>query len=68
MFNFMSNIFFWRDFRVDRGVMNDVTKHMKTAIHQASIKSQKSTPAATNFFVKSKLDQDEGNYIFFSSL
>lgn len=41
--------------------MNDVTKHTKTAIHQASIKSQKSTPAATNFFVKSKLDQDEGN-------
>lgn len=44
---------------MDHGGMNDVTKHTKTVIHQASIKSQKSTPAATNFFMKSKLDQDE---------
>lgn len=48
---------------VDHGGLNDVTKHTKTAIHQASIKSQKSTHPATNFFVKWKLDQDKGNFL-----
>jgi hypothetical protein len=46
--------------------MNDVTKHMKTAMHQASIKCQISTPAATNFFTKSKSDQDDGKSFFFT--
>uniref|UniRef100_K1Q6S3 Uncharacterized protein n=1 Tax=Magallana gigas TaxID=29159 RepID=K1Q6S3_MAGGI len=42
----------WMTTMVDHGGMNDVTKTRK----QPSIKP----PAATNFFVKSKLEQDEG--------
>jgi hypothetical protein len=54
------------DFKVDHGGKNDVRKDMKTAMHQASIKCQKSTPAATNFFTKSKSDQDDGKFVFFT--
>ncbi|XP_062575285.1 uncharacterized protein LOC134237199 [Saccostrea cucullata] len=48
-----------RDFKVDHGGLNDVTKHMNTALHQNTLKSQNSTPSARNFFTSSKLDQDE---------
>lgn len=48
-----------RDFRVDNGGLNDVTKHFNTGMHKNNSKAQNSTPAASNFFASFKLDQDE---------
>ncbi|XP_052679874.1 uncharacterized protein LOC128160580 [Crassostrea angulata] len=48
-----------RDFRVDNGGLNDVTKHFNTGMHKNNSKAQNSTPAASIFFASFKLDQDE---------
>lgn len=52
-----------RDFRVDNGGLNDVTKHFNTGMHKNNSKAQNSTPAASNFFASFKLDQDEGKIV-----
>jgi hypothetical protein len=57
-----------RDFRVDHGGLNDVTKHSNTAMHMSNCKAQNSMPAASNFFASFKLDQDEGKTIFYDIL
>ncbi|XP_063431187.1 uncharacterized protein LOC134713842 [Mytilus trossulus] len=46
-----------RDFKVDHGGLNDVSKHAGTAIHQKSFNAQNITRPVTNFFVG---PQDEG--------